>query len=327
MNKRRVMTYACAFGGTKSHNPLRYILHALTALVLLLVLWLGNPALALIAAAFLSLIFNQPPLPDASRYGRLALQTAVVLLGLGMDARHMLVLSQDYALAISVYVIITLGFGLLLGWLLRSPDTSSKLVASGTAICGGTAVATLSPLLRASTSQTGVVLTLVFLLNAVALLIMPWIGHYLAMSQTAFGLWVAMAVHDTSSVVATAAIYGEEAAATATTLKLGRTLWLIPLALFFSMTHTSSNTRVRVPVFILLFILASVMGTWFDFSAATGSLVTNSSKVLLVLALFCIGGEISRETLRHLRGREVLQGLLLWLFVLPLTLVAAFWLT
>lgn len=303
---------------------MRLARYALSVLVLIPLLWLGNPALALLAAAGLSLAFERPPLPNAGRLGSLALQAAVVLLGLRMDAGYMLALGGEHALAISIHVLLTLGFGLLLGALMRSPTAGSKLVASGTAICGGTAVATLSPLLRASAAQTGVVLTLIFLLNALALLLLPWVGRQLAMSETAFGLWVAMAVHDTASVVAVATLYGEDAAEVATTLKLGRTLWLVPLALLFSLANGGRHGGgLQFPFFILLFIGAALLGSQLALPASVMQLAGLASKTLLVLALFCIGGGISRATLRHLRGREVLQGLLLWLAVLPLTFLAA----
>ena len=309
---------------SQRQSQLDYLYFA-SAVVLVPLILLGNPALALLVAAALSLSCNRPCLPNAAKFGKLALQSAIILLGLGMNAWNLLDLSKDYALIISSFVLGTLGLGLLLGRLMQSPATGSKLITSGTAICGGTAIATLSPILRASPGQTGVALALIFLLNAAALFTLPWIGQTMQLTQTQFGLWVAMAVHDTSSVVATAAIYGKEAAEAATTLKLGRTLWLIPLALLFSVMQKKEGSGPQIPVFILLFIAASILGTWLDLPANAANLAAGSSRILLVFALFCTGAAISRENLQQLRGREVAQGLLLWLLLLPLTLMAAVW--
>jgi uncharacterized membrane protein YadS len=174
-----------------------------------------------------------------------------------------------------------------------------------------------------------VALAIVFLLNAVALLTFPLIGDYLHLSQTQFGVWAAFAIHDTSSVVATAAVYGDQAANVATTVKLGRTLWLIPLVVVASLVAGRGeigDVKVRLPGFILLFILASVLGSVLPMPAWLPAAASLLSKCLLVLALLLIGSEISRQTLRQLRGRVLVQALLLWLLVVPVTLVLVIYL-
>jgi len=291
-----------------------------------LVLW-GNPLLAILAGAGLSVAADRPILKKSGLYGKLALQSAIVLLGFNLDVQDMWEVSQGYAGLIAVYVLVTLGAGIALGRILGVDRKLAQLMAAGTAICGGTAIATLSPVIKARGDQVAVALTIVFLLNMVALLVFPLIGEWLDMSQTQFGIWSALAVHDTSSVVATAAVYGQQAADVATTLKLGRTLWLIPLILAFSLLSGSKNVKIRIPVFIVLFIVASIAGSLMRSHLAIPEAIFGgaqfASKSLIVAALFFIGLDCTRDTLRNLRSRVLLQALALWLAVVPLTLLAA----
>jgi len=296
------------------------------AALLPLIIW-GNPLLAILVAAGLSLTLKRVLINDASLYGTLTLQTAIVLLGVNLDAREMWQVSQDFAGLIALYVVLTLGAGIALGRILNVDGILTRLIAAGTAICGGTAIATLSPILKARPDQMALALTIVFFLNMVALLTFPLVGEWLSMTQTQFGVWAALAVHDTSSVVATAAIYGQQAAEVATTVKLGRTLWLIPLTLVFSLLSRTGTTRIRIPGFIGLFILASVLGSLARAYSAVPQIVFDgvqyASRALIVVALFFIGLEFTRETLRNLRGGVVCQALLLWATIVPLTLWVA----
>jgi uncharacterized integral membrane protein (TIGR00698 family) len=294
---------------------------------LLLLILLGSPLLAILAGAALTMAANRPVLKTASRYGKLALQTAIVLLGFNLDAHSMWQVSRDYAGIIAGYVLVTFGAGVALGRLLGVDAVLGRLMSAGTAICGGTAIATLSPILRARADQMAVALTIVFALNMLALLIFPVIGGWLGLTQAQFGVWAALAVHDTSSVVATAAVYGQPAAEVATTLKLGRTLWLIPLVLAFSMASRGNDAKIRIPGFILLFVLASIVGSiarayaWAP--ASLLSAIQAASKALIVTALFFIGLECTRQTVRNLHGRVLWQALALWALVVPITLLIA----
>ena len=287
-------------------------------------LWLGNPAFALLAGVGLTLAFDRPLLAQSSSYSKYLLQAAIVMLGLKLNMADLWRINADYSAYVAVYVLSAIGFGLLLGKLLGVEHISSTLIAAGTGICGGTTIATLAPIIKASAEQVGVALAIVFLLNAVALLTFPFVGDYFHLSQTQFGVWAALAIHDTSSVVATAAVYGDQAANVATTVKLGRTLWLIPLVVVASLVAGRGNpddVKVRLPGFILLFILASVLGSVLPMPGWLPAAASTVSKCLLVLALLLIGSEISRQTLRQLRGRVLVQALSLWLLVVPLTLV------
>ncbi len=290
-----------------------------------LVLW-ANPAIALLTGAALTMTMNRALVTGGNTIGKYMLQAAIVLLGMKLDITALWQTSADYAGLIAIYVIGALVIGLAIARGLGVDRIPGTLIAAGTAICGGTTIATIAPILRAPPAQIGLTLAIVFLLNAFALLTFPAIGDWLGLSQTEFGVWVALAIHDTSSVVATAALYGEEAADVATTLKLGRTLWLIPLVLAVSMMERTQDAKLRVPGFILLFVVASAIGTIIGVPDTVTALAATGSKALLIGALFFVGTEITRTTIAQLRGRVVWQALLLWALVVPATLGAARWL-
>ena len=285
------------------------------------VLYSQNPAIGLLVGAAISLAFNEQVIPQAGTLGKYTLQAAIVLLGLKLNASQLLQISADYSLIVTGYVALTLSIGLSIGWALGNTRKCNQLITSGTAICGGTTIVSLSPVIQAKPEQTGVALTLVFLLNAVALFTFPLVGDYLALSQEQFGVWAALAIHDTSSVVATSAIYGEEAAKIATTVKLGRTLWLIPLLLVFSILQSTGSAKLRLPGFIILFVIAACISSLIALPTPVIGAASALSKTLLVVALYCIGTEINRQTLRELRGSVLLHGVLLWALVVPLTLM------
>ncbi len=286
---------------------------------------LGNPAVALLAAGVIALSLNRVPVPRASLLSKYCLQTAIVLLGFKLNLQTVWQLSATYTWGVALFVLGTLGVGYLLAKALRSERIPSALIVSGTAICGGTTIATLSPVIGARPHETAVTLSLVFLLNVVALFSFPVIGKWLDVSQLEFGLWSALAIHDTSSVVATAAIYGDEAAEVATTIKLGRTLWLIPLVLLASVIASSQAQpgapRVRVPGFILAFVAAASVGTFMELPQVVMSGAGELSKALLVCALFLVGCELTRATLKEIRGKTFWLGIGLWLTAAPLTLM------
>ena len=291
------------------------------AVALIVLAVLGNPALALVTGMVLSLTLNRAPIAAGNRLSKYLLQTEIVLLGFKLNAEHMLDITGTYALPIASFVCVTGAVGCALGWLFRNEKETNALVSGGTAICGGTAIATLSPVIGARPEQTGAALCIVFLLNAVALVTFPTIGHWLELSQEQFGVWAALAIHDTSSVVATAQIYGEEAATVATTVKIGRTLWLIPLVVIASLYVGAGQSKIRIPGFVFAFIAASVLGSWLELEATLTSLIGHGTSVLLVSALFFVGCEITRETMRGLRVGVVLHAVTLWLLAIPTVLL------
>ena len=284
-----------------------------------LAVFIAHPAFALLLAATINLVFA-PKLPKMTKQGgRYLLQGAIVFLGLTMNVEALWSVSQDYSVLIVGYILSTLCVGLILGRFLRVDIDQARLLVSGTAICGGTAIATLGPVIRARSESVAVCLAIVFLLNAIAILVLPKVGIYLEISQTQFGVWVALAIHDTSSVIGAAAIYGDEALQVATTVKLVRTLCLIPLVLAAGILMNRRETKARLPGFVLLFVLFSIIGSVSNISGEWIAGIKTLSQTMLVAALFFMGLEITRDALRRLNGRAVSLGVCLWLVVLPTT--------
>ncbi|MCY4011533.1 MAG: putative sulfate exporter family transporter [Gammaproteobacteria bacterium] len=283
----------------------------------------GHPALALLTGAVGSLVLA-PALPSyVDRAGKLCLQAAIVLLGFTLNVQALWQTSRDYAGTILIFVVATLVVGLVIGRLVRADEDQARLLSTGTAICGGTAIATLAPIIRARPESVAIAIGIVFLLNAVAIVLLPWLGHALVMTEEQFGVWVAMAIHDTSSVLGAAAIFGDRALEVATTVKLLRTLLLVPIALVAGILVRQSQAKLRIPAFLVLFVAASVIGSVLEPPVALTSVVKAASHFLLVAALFGIGMEIRRTTMASLNGRAILLGIVLCLLVLPITWLAA----
>ncbi len=294
---------------------------ALAAAGLCAALWFAHPALALAIGALLALTTNIELVRGAGTWGKRFLQAAVVLLALRLNIREVTTVSGQYLPLVAGYVVGTLAVGLLLGRVLATESKSSQLLSAGTAICGGTAVASLAPVIGATAPQIAPVLALIFVLNAVAIVMLPWVGGALEMSQSAFGLWVALAVHDTSSVLGTAAAYGTEALEMATMVKLGRTLWLIPLLVLwgFFVSRDGARGKLSVPGFVLLFVVVASVNGLLELPPLIGSYAGKLSAWLLIAALFCIGLDMRRSTLANISPRLLLHALGLWFLVLPVT--------
>ena len=257
----------------------------------------------------------------ATRWGSRALQSAIVLLGFSLNGQDVLALGPTTLYLTSATVCAVLAAGFLSWTLLRPPRILAALLSAGTAICGGTTVATLAPVLKAKPEDTATCLALIFLLNAVAVLVYPVIGAQLALSDTQFGLWAALSIHDTASVLAAAASFSPEALETATVVKLGRTLWLIPLTLVAS-ALTRRRGASPFPPFILFFLAAVMLRTLLPLGPAFLSAAALASKTLLLGALFLIGMQIDRDALKTLSPRLWAQGLLLWLLASGGVLIA-----
>ena len=240
---------------TKTHTHIAYLMGAGLAI------YSQQAALALFLGIGLALTVGPPPLSDATRLSRGALQSGVVILGLALPFREIMTLGSANGAVVSAMVLATLVSGLILLKLLRTDDVSGKLLTTGTAVCGGTAVATLAPVIKAENQQVAQTLTIIFVLNGIAIILFPAIGHTMDLSQQQFGMWTAIAIHDTSSVVGIAAAYGDEALTTAATLKILRILWLIPVIIVasYSMKRISAN-EIRIPLFVTGFIVASLIG-------------------------------------------------------------------
>jgi uncharacterized integral membrane protein (TIGR00698 family) len=275
---------------------------------------LVSPPVALTAGIAFGLLLVHPYLGESRRYSKFLLQASVVALGFGMNLQEVLRAGRTGFIYTAFGISVALAAGWALGRMLRVPGTPSFLISSGTAICGGSAIAAVAPILQAEAGEMSVALGTVFILNSIALLIFPPIGGALHLSQEQFGLWAALAIHDTSSVVGAAAKYGAAALVIATTVKLARALWIVPLSLGTAAVR-KSRSRVQIPWFIFLFCLAAVVNTYMPGIAGTTHALSQSGKLGLTATLFLIGTGISRQALREVGWRPLLQGALLWLFV------------
>ena len=246
-------------------------------------LWV-SPAVALFMGIALALTIGAPYPKANKKVSKYLLQAAVVGLGFGMNLHSALAAGREGMLFTIVSVVGTMLIGMLIGYkFLRVDRDTAYLISSGTAICGGSAIAAVGPVIKAKPSSMSVALAIVFVLNAVALFIFPVIGHWLGLTQQEFGTWAAIAIHDTSSVVGAGAAYGEEALQVATTIKLTRALWIIPLALGTSFIFKSDGRKITIPWFILYFIVAIVLNTYvFDGIPALGEAVSGFARKCLL---------------------------------------------
>lgn len=246
--------------------------------------------------------------------GRL-LQYSVVGLGFGMSVTTAIKAGSEGGIVLTVTSIFgTLFFGILLGMLLKIDRKTTQLISSGTAICGGSAIAAVSPVINADDKQISVAIGIVFILNSVALFVFPPLGHYFGMSGHQFGLWSAVAIHDTSSVVGAASSFGENALDTATPVKLFRALWIIPLALGTSYFFKGEQ-KIKIPWFIGFFLLAIIIRTYLPGMDRIGPMLVTVAKLGLVLTLFFIGSSLSLKTIRSVGFRPLLLGVILWLLI------------
>jgi uncharacterized integral membrane protein (TIGR00698 family) len=273
-----------------------------------------SPPVALLLGILFGLTLQHPFAAASRTAARVLLQVSVVALGFGMNLHEVLKAGRSGFLYTALGISFALLVGLGLGKLLQVRGNSSFLITTGTAICGGSAIAAIGPILQADEEEMAVSLGTIFILNSVALLIFPPIGNALHLSQSQFGLWAALAIHDTSSVVGAASKYGAQALVVGTTVKLARALWIVPLALAVAAVR-HNRSRIQFPWFILFFLLAALVTTYLPgFPSATRTFFT-LGRYGLTATLFLIGAGISRSTLREVGWRPLLQGVLLWLAV------------
>src|SRR5437660_6179693 len=275
---------------------------------------LFSPPIALTAGILFGLSFKHPYMGESRGVARTLLQCSVVALGFGMNLHEVLKAGRSGFVYTAMGISFALLAGLALGKLLQVRGNSSFLITTGTAICGGSAIAAIGPILQANEEEMAVSLGTVFILNSVALLIFPPIGNALHLSQSQFGLWAALAIHDTSSVVGAASRYGNEALVIATTVKLARALWIVPLALATAAVKRSKS-KVKMPWFIFLFCIAAVINTYGPQEPRLSQMFFQLGRLGLTVTLFLIGTGISRATLKEVGWRPLAQGVLLWILV------------
>lgn len=288
---------------------------AFFGLLLLCFMPFVDAPIALVLGFALAVTLGNPYAAQSSKTTKWLLKVAIVGLGFGMNFYSAINAGKDGLL----FTVFSIVFTLLLGWILGKwlgvEKKISYLVSSGTAICGGSAIAAVAPTIDASDRQISVALGTVFILNAIALIVFPWIGHALDLSQQQFGVWSAIAIHDTSSVVGAASKYGEKALEIATTIKLGRALWIIPLSIFTVLINKGGKKKISLPYFIGLFILAMLISTFLPQFGWLYQYVVLLSKKALVITLFLIGSGLSIETIKSVGVKTFLQGVLLWIAI------------
>lgn len=273
-----------------------------------------SPPVALVAGIVFGFSFAHPLHSEARHLSRLLLQISVIGLGFGMDLHQVLQAGRAGFVYTACSIVVALSLGWGLGKLLRVEQSTSFLISTGTAICGGSAIAAISPITEASEEEIAVSLGTIFILNSVALLLFPFIGGVLHLTQTQFGLWSALAIHDTSSVVGATAKFGVLALAVGTTVKLARALWIVPLSIGTAVAR-KSKARIRWPWFILFFCLAAVANTYLGALHIVYPVLKHLGIIGLTVTLYLIGTGLSMATLRKVGPRPLMQGILLWIAV------------
>lgn len=287
------------------------------------------PGVALIIGIIFATIAHDPSLTQQTKpWASKILGYAIILLGFGFNLTNII----NAGISGLGYTIVSIGgtlaLGLMIGRLLNNQGKISTLISSGTAICGGSAIAAISPVIHAKPEETAVAMGIVFLLNAVGLLLFPYIGHQLNLTQHQFGLLAALAIHDTSSVVGSCMSYGQESLMIGTTVKLVRALWIIPVTLIIAIIYNKLNKRDEMekeskkPWFVLWFILASLIVTLFPQLHSIGEKLKHVGESLFVIALFLIGYNVSFINLKSVGIRVLLQAVALWLVVSTLVIIA-----
>lgn len=291
-----------------------------------------TPPVALVGGIAFGFSVEHPLRRESATLARLLLQVSVIALGFGMNLSQVVHAGVSGFLYTSISITFAIVFGLLIGKLLSVSRKASFLITVGTAICGGSAIAAIAPISNATEEEISISMGTVFLLNSLALMIFPIVGSAMHLSQNQFGLWAALAIHDTSSVVGAAAKYGNQSLIVATTVKLARALWIVPVALLTAAyrrssensegNHRRSSTgQVKMPWFILLFCLATVINSYLPRFAAEYAVLNHLGKAGLTATLFLIGTSLSKRTLHQVGLRPFVQGVTLWVIVATLSLV------
>ena len=274
-----------------------------------------SPPIALFMGLMIALFLGHPFLHYNHRFTQFLLKTSIVGLGFGMNVYSAFKAGKEGILFTVVSIIATLVFGYFLGRLLKIETKTAYLVSTGTAICGGSAIAAVSPIIKADQKEISVALGAVFILNSIALIVFPLIGQKIQLSQSQFGLWCAIAIHDTSSVVGAASKYGTQALEMATTVKLARALWIIPVAFLSTYLFKNKEAKIKVPYFIGLFLLAMVINSFVPFVQQHSHYIVRIAKAGLTLTLFLIGAGLSKKVLQSVGAMPLLHAFILWIFI------------
>jgi uncharacterized integral membrane protein (TIGR00698 family) len=292
-----------------------------------------SPPVALVGGIAFGFAVEHPLRAESAKLAKLLLQASVVMLGFGMNVAEVVHAGRSGFVYTAISITLAMVLGLLLGKVLKVGGKASFLITAGTAICGGSAIAAVAPITEASEEEISVSMGAVFLLNSVALLLFPAVGHMLKLDQNQFGLWAALAIHDTSSVVGAAAAYGAQALQIGTTVKLARALWIVPVSLLTAAfmarlaarRGTAAGTaKVKMPWFILYFCAAAALSTYLPRFHAGFMELNKLGKLGLTATLFLIGTSLSKKTLKQVGARPLVQGIVLWVVVGSASLAAIY---
>ena len=271
--------------------------------------------LALLLGLVFAFVFKNPCPKFNKKTSKYLLQVAVVCLGFNMNLQESLKSGSEGMLFSVVSVVGVMALGVLVGYWLNINRKTAYLISSGTAICGGSAIAAVGPVVKANENEMAVSLGVIFILNSVALFIFPPLGHLLDMTQQQFGTWAAIAIHDTSSVVGAGEAYGEEALQLATLIKLTRALWIIPLAFVTMFIFRDKTAKISIPWFIFIFVLAMVVNTYVPLPEWFVSAMVWIAKRGMVVTLFLIGASLSLASIKSVGIRPLLQAVVLWVVI------------
>jgi len=284
-------------------------------------LFLQQAAMSLFLGIFLSYVNNKLSLTPVSVNGSSFLKAGIICLGGTISLTSLGTISLDYIPLVSIYVIAIMIIGILIGKLIKLPKNLTLLLVSGTAICGGTAIASLAPIIKAKSEDLVASISLIFLLNAIAIILFPYIGEFYEMTDAEFGVFSALTIHDTASVVGTASLYSDQSVTYASITKLGRTLWIVPLLIGASIYSKSENKEYEFPYFILVFIAFVLLGNIFNVDGEIKSYMKYISISLFQIGLFMIGYKFQLKTLMNLSIKPVIFAISIWLIIIAITLI------
>lgn len=282
--------------------------------------WINGPIALLGGFAFNSFLGN-PFKKQTSVVTKHLLKISVVGLGFGMNLAGTLAVGKDSFWITAASIILILAAGALLGYYLHLDKKLTHLISSGTAICGGSAIAAVGPIIQASEKEMSVALGAIFLLNSIALLLFPVLGHILHLTQHQFGIWAAIAIHDTSSVTGAAAVYGQEALQTAVTIKLVRTLWIIPLSFVTALWFKNETKKINIPWFIGLYIAAILLNSYVPFVSIAAPTLVQIARASLTLTLFLIGSGLSVKNFQSVGYKPLILAIILWILISVVSLI------
>lgn len=276
-----------------------------------------TPPVALFLGLIFALLCGQAYPKFNKKVSKKLLQYSVIGLGFGMNLHASLASGKEGMMFTIVSVVATMVIGVIIGRkMLKMNMDTAYLISSGTAICGGSAIAAVGPVIKAKESDMSVALATIFILNAIALFIFPILGEWLGLTQQQFGTWAAIAIHDTSSVVGAGAAYGEEALQVATTIKLTRALWIIPLALVTSVIFKNESKKISIPWFILWFVVAILLNTYLlDSVPMVGKIISGLARKSLIITMFFIGASLSTDVIKAVGLKPLIQGVVLWIII------------